>query len=157
MDTTRIPPTADGVAITVGQIRDLATRLENTSRDQQAPTFVFDAGYDPVALTHQLADVAATIVVRIRDDRVFYSDPPPATGKVGRPRRHGERRGCAEPGSWPAPDHQTSSSDDRYGTVHVAAWHDLHPKLGARGRWPRLRPAPDRGWHHRARRCPAPA
>ena len=37
--------------------------------------FVFDAGYDPIALSHALADVRTAIVVRIRDDRVFYPDP----------------------------------------------------------------------------------
>jgi hypothetical protein len=60
--------------------------------------FVFDAGYDPIALSHALAEVRATIVVRIRDDRVFYPDPaPPAPGQLGRPRRHGARFGCADP------------------------------------------------------------
>jgi hypothetical protein len=87
-------------------------------------------------LTHELADVRACVVVRIRDDRVFYTDPDmPPPGTVGRPRRHGERRGCAEPQSWPAPDVELHSDDDRYGTVHVAAWHHLHPKLGCRGHW----------------------
>ena len=58
--------------------------------------FCFDAGYDAIALTHELADVRANIVVRIRDDRVFYTDPTTA-GAIGRPRRHGHRRGCADP------------------------------------------------------------
>ena len=66
--------------------------------------FVFDAGYDPIALTHELGDLAATIVVRIRDDRVFYTDPAPTEpGTIGRPRRHGHRFSCANPPTWPAP------------------------------------------------------
>ena len=118
---------------TTTQLRDLTGRL---GRTEQAPVFVFDAGYDPIALTHELADLRAHLVVRIRDDRVFYTDPePPATGTRGRPRRHGDRHGCAEPETWPAPDHESTTSDPRYGTVRVAAWHDLHPKLGCRGHW----------------------
>lgn len=133
VDATRIPPGTGTVAATAIQLRDLVTRLGPAD---QVPTFVFDAGYDPIALTHELADVRACLVVRIRDDRVFYTDPaPPAPGTIGRPRRHGDRRGCAEPETWPAPDHESTTTDDRYGTVHVQAWHSLHPKLGRRGHW----------------------
>jgi hypothetical protein len=139
MDAVRIPPSADAVAATADQVRDLAGRLGPTA---QAPVFVFDAGYDPIALTHGLTGVRACLVVRIRDDRVFYTRPePPGPGAVGRPRRHGDRRGCAQPQSWPAPDVELRNDDDRYGAVHVTAWHGLHPKLGCRGRWKEF-PAP---------------
>jgi len=52
-----------------------------------------------------------------------------------------------DPGSWPTPDVHTISTDDRYGTVQVSAWHGLHPKLGRRGHWidhdqPPIVPAP---------------
>jgi hypothetical protein len=133
MDAARIPPGTDTVAATAAQIRDLVARLGPT---EQTPTFVFNAGYDPIALTHELAEVNANLVVRIRDDRVFYTHPTePEPGAIGRPRRHGERRCCAEPESWPTPDHESITTDDRYGTVHVAAWTTLHPKLGCRGHW----------------------
>ncbi len=133
MDARRISPTQDSVDATAIQVRDLISGLGPA---EQTPMFVFDAGYDPIALTYDLADVRAAVVVRIRDDRVFYTDPRthgPRT--IGRPRRHGDRRGCAEPASWPAPDHEQATTDARYGTVHVAAWHGLHPKLGCRGHW----------------------
>jgi hypothetical protein len=133
MDARRIPPKADATDITVDQVRDLVGRLGDTS---QTPVFCFDAGYDPIALTHELADVAAGIVVRIRDDRIFYPDPePPAAGAVGRPRRHGDRFGLADPNTWPTPDVESTTTDVRYGTVKVCAWHGLHPKLGHRGHW----------------------
>ncbi len=133
MDAVRIPPGTDTTATTLTQIRNLVARLGVT---EQTPTFVFDAGYNPIALTHDLADLPVRLVTRIRDDRVFYTDPePPAPGAIGRPRRHGERRGCAEPDSWPAPDLELHDDDDRYGTVHVSAWHGLHPRLDCRGRW----------------------
>lgn len=133
MDAVRIPPTQDAVGVTAGQVADLVARLGPT---EQVPVFAFDAGYDPIALTHELAHLRAAIVVRIRDDRVFYTDPDPAEpGATGRPRRHGHRRALRESESWPAPDVTLSAQDDRYGTVHVAAWHGLHPKLGCRGHW----------------------
>ncbi len=161
MDAHRIPPGTDTVAATATQVRGLVARLGEQPGEQlgeqpgeqpgeqlgeqpeprgtTTPTFVFDAGYDPIALTHELAEVRAVLVVRVRDDRVFYTRPPepaPGTAKpVGRPRRHGQRRECAKPQTWPAPDYEQVTTDSRYGTVHVTAWNDLHPKLGCRGHW----------------------
>ena len=100
------------------------------------PIFVFDAGYDPIALTHELGDLAATIVVRIRDDRVFYTDPAPTEpGTIGRPRRHGHRFSCANPPTWPAPDTELHAQDRRYGTVHVQAGAACIPNSPDAGRW----------------------
>ena len=145
MDARRIPVGSDTTTVTVAQVSDLTRRLHHPRIHAQPgsdhtaaaiPTFVFDAGYDPIALTHELGDLAATIVVRIRDDRVFYTDPAPTEpGTVGRPRRHGHRFSCANPPTWPAPDTELHAKDRRYGTVHVHAWRGLHPKLAGRGRW----------------------
>jgi len=152
LDARRIPPTADTTDTTLTQVRELVARLaasdaaagDAAAGDAAAgdaagpvPMFVFDAGYDPIALTDGLTGTRATIVVRIRDDRVFYPDPaPPTPGTAGRPRRHGARFGCADnPASWPDPDDELSTTDSRYGTVKVTAWHRLHPKLARRGRW----------------------
>lgn len=135
LDARRIPPTVDTIDATLTQVRELVTRLASDDAGP-VPMFVFDAGYDPVALTDGLTGTRASIVVRIRDDRVFYPDPaPPAPGQVGRPRRHGARLGCADPTSWPHPDDELTATDPRYGTVRVTAWHGLHPKLTRRGRW----------------------
>lgn len=57
------------------------------------------------------------------------------TRRPNRPRRHGERFGLTDPNTWPEPDQTTTTTDDRYGTVRVSAWHRLHPKLGRRGHW----------------------
>lgn len=132
MDVRRLHPAGDATVTTVEQVTALVARLGNS---EAVPIFVFDAGYDAPGLTHDLADVRAGIVVRIRDDRVFYTDPPPPPGGAGRPRRHGDRRALREADSWPAPDVTLTAQDDRYGTVRVDAWHDLHPKLDRRGHW----------------------
>jgi hypothetical protein len=106
VDVTRIPPAADATTATIDQVRRLVDLLP---ADADAPIFVFDAGYDPIALTDGLAGTRAGIVVRIRSDRVFYADPqPPPPGKRGRPRRHGER--SAAPTTPPAGPTPTPSS-----------------------------------------------
>jgi len=127
LDVTRLSPATDGVAATLGQVRRVAERF---SAAGPAPLFVFDAGYDPIALGAGLAESRAAICVRIRGDRLFYADPvPPPPGTVGRPRRHGARFACAERCSWPTPSATLSCDDLRYGRVEVAAWTGLHPKL----------------------------
>lgn len=137
VDVRRIPPTTDATTATVTQVRGLVERLGSTNGE--IPLFVFDAGYDPIAVGHELADVTCEVLCRIRDDRVFHADPPPRPnrppGTGGRPPRHGTRFKCSDPQSWPEPATTITDNDSRYGTVTVNVWHGLHPKLHRRGHW----------------------
>lgn len=76
------------------------------------------------------------LLVRIRNDRLLYRDPPPRPAgnnrRPGRPRRHGEQFSCARPDTQGQPDQQLTLTDERYGQVTVQAWHGLHPKLDAK-------------------------
>jgi hypothetical protein len=136
LDMQRIPPLHDAVAATTEQIRRLVGLLPD---DGEVPLFVFDAGYNPIAIGHGLADGRCECLTRIRDDRVFYADPPPRpnrpAGTGGRPPRHGRRHKCSDPKTWARPSASLVSSDPRYGTVKVKAWHGLHPRVIGRGRW----------------------
>lgn len=135
LDVMRIAPSADATNASVEQVRRLVGLLGETG---EVPLFVFDAGYDPIAIGHDLADVRCETLTRIRDDRVFYQDPPPRPNPragTGRPPRHGKQFKCADPATWPKPDDSLATSDPRYGTIKVQAWHGLHPKLGRRGHW----------------------
>lgn len=132
MDVTRLHPRGDATTATVDQVTTLIERLGPTD---QVPIVAFDAGYDAPGLTHALARTRSGIVVRIRDDRVFYTDPEPPPGGAGRPRRHGHRRALVESASWPDADVTLTATDNRYGQVRVDVWHDLHPKLERRGPW----------------------
>ncbi len=118
--------------MTAQQVQRLVALLP---ADGPAPLFVFDAGCDPIALSVGLADCHAAVLVRIRSDRVFYPDPAPSAGAVGRPRRHGPRCALAAPDALPTADARLTVDHPRYGTVRVTAWHGLHPKLHRRGRW----------------------
>jgi hypothetical protein len=136
LDVARITPFCDPVRATVAQIRRLVSLLPG---DEEVPLFVFDAGYDPIAIGHDLADVPCEVLTRIRDDRVFYGDPPPRPDRPfetgGRPPRHGRRFKCSDQATWAEPDDSLIASDPRYGTVRVQAWHGLHPRLGRRAHW----------------------
>jgi hypothetical protein len=127
VDARRLHPLDDTDHTAALQIRALLGRLPTSA---QPPLFVFDAGYDSAQLTLDLADTPAAVLVRLRADRCFYADPPPATRspKGGRPRRHGAKFTCADPATWPAPTATHVVGDDQYGTVTVHAWAGLHPK-----------------------------
>jgi len=136
LDVCRIPPTANTTNATIDQVRHLVTRLGETA---EVPLFVFDAGYDPIAIGHELGDVRCEVLCRIRDDRVFHADAPPRPnrppGTGGRPPRHGPRFKCSQPASWPEPVATLTAVDSRYGTITVNAWPRLHPRLLCRGHW----------------------
>lgn len=132
LDAMRIPPTEDATDATVAQVQRLTEMLP---ADGPVPMFVLDAGYDPAGLSYGLAGTRAQVLVRLRSDRVFFTEPPENAGKAGRPRRHGRRFKLSDHETAPAPDAEVCLEDRRYGKVRVRAWHNLHPRLHARGRW----------------------
>jgi hypothetical protein len=127
VDVQRVHPRANANQVAAEQIKALVHRLP---ADSPVPLFVFDAGYDPVQLAQELGDTRAAILVRLRSDRCFYADPPPArpSPRGGRPRRHGAKLDCKDPATWPTPTTEHCEEDPQYGTVRVRAWAGLHPK-----------------------------
>jgi hypothetical protein len=127
VDARRLHPLEDTDQTAAAQILALLARLPAS---QAVPLLVFDAGYDSAQLTLDLAHAPAAVLVRLRADRCFYADPPPAarSPRGGRPRRHGAKFNCADPATWPAPTATLTCQDDQYGTVTVKAWSGLHPK-----------------------------
>jgi len=122
----------DATVATIAQVKGLVGLLPT---DREIPLFVFDAGYDGVALGAGLSSCRAQVLVRISSKRVFHPDPAPRPGGAGRPRRHGDRFALSDPATWTTPDAELDVHDLRCGKVRVTAWHGLHPKLHGRGRW----------------------
>jgi hypothetical protein len=94
---------------------------------------VFDAGYDPVTLARELAELDGTrvaVLVRLRSDRCFYADPPPPASpkQIGRPRRHGRKFACSDEWTWWVPTLQHQEQHAQYGQVRVRAWAGVHAK-----------------------------
>jgi len=127
VDARRLHPLEDTDQTAAAQIRALCGRLP---AGEAVPLFVFDGGYDSAQLTLDLAEERVAVLVRLRSDRCFYADPPPAarSPKGGRPRRHGAKFAFADPTTWPTPSARLVCQDDQYGTVTVQAWDGLHPK-----------------------------
>ena len=133
MDVMRLSPEMDATGATIDQVTRLVGLLPT---DREVPLFVFDAGYDGVALAEELKDVRAEVLVRISSSRVFHPDPAPRdVGARGRPARHGKRFVLSDEATWTPPDEELVLADPSYGAVRVRAWRGLHPKLHGRGRW----------------------
>lgn len=122
VDAQRVHPREDTEAVAVAQIKALVARLP---AQEGVPLFLFDAGYNSVALAEGLKDTPVAILVRLRCDRCFYGDPPPPN-RTGRPFRHGHKMAFKDPTTWPEPTEEHTEQDDQYGTVRVRAWSGLH-------------------------------
>jgi hypothetical protein len=139
-DQVRVGAGDDATRQAAVQIVAHAGRLR-ADGETRIPLYVLDAGYDEAPLTWDLREHLdqVQILVRLRNDRVLYRDPPPRVPhKAGRPRIHGsgtDRFECKDPVTWGAPDQELSAGDKRYGQVSVMSWSGLHPKLFCRGRF----------------------
>ncbi|MEU4222597.1 NF041680 family putative transposase [Actinoplanes sp. NPDC026623] len=126
LDARRVIVGENPNLVAVEQIRALQPRLGLLS---VAGLFAFDGGYDPVQLSVELAGAGVQIVVRVRNDRVFFGRPAARQpGQRGAGRRHGARFACADRDTWPAPQVSLDADDEVYGRVEVSAWHRLHPR-----------------------------
>ena len=139
LDAVRLGPDDDEAGVTAAQVREVITRLIEAGqwREGEPPVLViFDAGYDPMRLACQLADLPVEILGRLRSDRVLHF-PVPARqpGSNGRPARHGRAFALADPATWPAPAVATTAETTRYGTAVAQAWDRLHPRLTHRSAW----------------------
>jgi hypothetical protein len=90
LDAMRIKPCIDATTATIDQVKRVVVALPD---DDEVPLFVFDAGYDPIALGAGLAETRAQVLVRISAKRVFHPDPTP---------RPGGRRGAGPAATDPA-------------------------------------------------------
>jgi hypothetical protein len=139
LDAVRLGPDDDATAVTAAQLREVVGRLAAAGRwtpGDPPIEIVMDSGYDVTRLAFVLSDLPVVVTGRLRSDRVMIG-PIPARrpGTMGRPPRHGPVLKLAVPGSWPGPDHATTTQTTRYGTAAASAWDRMHPRLTRRAAW----------------------
>jgi len=133
----RLGPHDTLTAVSLAAMRQVRDGLTADGRTETAG-FVFDAEYDLMALSHELAD-QAHIVGRLRSNQVFHADPNPTGDRPGRgrPRRHGARIKLNDAATLTHPDRTAMITSSRYGQVRISAWDRRHRRLvrGADSYW----------------------
>ena len=139
LDVVRLGPADDLTVVTAGQVRGVIERIIAAGHWRQGDPDILvisDAGYEPARLAWLLVDLPVQVIGRLGSNRVLRQPPPPrGPGQMGRPPRHGCELKLADPATHPEPDVATTSQTSRYGTATASAWHQMHPKLYARGAW----------------------
>jgi hypothetical protein len=135
VDAVRQGPTDTLTGVSVATMRRVLAGFAALGRSETVG-FVFDAEFDLLAFSHELAD-QAHIVGRLRANQVFHADPTPVelTPGRGRPRRHGARIQLNKPATLTTPDRVAETVSPRYGRVRLAAWDQRHRRLQRRGYW----------------------
>ena len=139
LDAVRLGPADDPTGVTAAQLREVTGRLAAAGHWHPGDPdiiVVMDAGYDVARLAWLLADLPVVVCARLRSNRVLYGPPlPKPPGLAGRPREHGQPVKCNDPRTWAGPPAAGQARTARYGTVAVAAWDRMHPKLAKLGGW----------------------
>jgi hypothetical protein len=142
LDAVRLGPTDDATVVTAAQLRQTVDRVRAAGHWHSGDPVIWimlDSGYDVTRLSFLLADLPVVLIGRLRSDRVLARPVEPrrpgATSARGRPPRHGPLLVLADPGTWPVPEHTSSTDTTGYGTAQASAWHRCHPRLEHRGPW----------------------
>lgn len=136
VDAVRLGPRDTLTGQTLAAMRRvLAGLLAGTGRGEMVG-FVFDAEFDLMALSHELAD-QTHIVGRLRANQVFHAEAENRPGQRGRRRRHGPRIKLNDAATVGSPDRIATLDSPRYGRVRLAAWDARHRRLirGADSYW----------------------
>jgi hypothetical protein len=141
LDAVRPGPDDDDTEVTAVQLREVTRRLAAAGAWHPGDPdiiVVLDAGYDVIRLAWLLADLPVVLCARLRSNRVFYRVPPPKPpGVGGPPREHGTPLRFADEKTWAGPSATAGADTTRYGTVQVAQWNRMHPKLCKDAAWER--------------------
>jgi len=129
VEAVRLGPSDTLTGQTLAAMRRVRDGLAQAGRGETVG-FVFDAEFDLMALSHEVAD-QVHIVGRLRSNQVFHTEPEPepAGPTRGRPRRHGAKIKLNKPATLGTPERTTTIDSPRYGRVRLSAWDGRHRRL----------------------------
>jgi len=129
LDVQRVPAGGSSHAVAAAQIWELLEHLPTNGQCRCASSMPAMIPRLSPANLAELDGEHVAVLVRLRSDRCFYADPPPAIGtQVGRPRRHGQKFTCADERTWWTPTSEHHEQHVQYGGVRVRAWAGVHAK-----------------------------
>jgi hypothetical protein len=124
LDSQRIPSTSLAMEVAARQINELIPLL--LSRGVH-PIILADRWYACAPDLARTADLEATLLLRVKRNRVFYRRAPEQTpGQRGASRKDGDRFQCSDPSTQGKPDEQWQGTDEKGQLVEVRCWNHLH-------------------------------
>src|SRR5258707_3976445 len=130
LDTRRVA--SSGLATEVGASQLLAV-VDLLVQRGLRPVLIGDRWYACAPFLARMAEVAASCLLRVKCNRVFYRPAPPRQpGQRGRSRKDGARFQCSDESTHGEPDASWEGTDQGGRRVEVHCWTQVHLR-NARG------------------------
>jgi len=124
LDTRRVA--SSGLATEVGASQLLAV-VDLLVQRGLRPVLIGDRWYACAPFLARMAEVAASCLLRVKCNRVFYRPAPPRQpGQRGRSRKDGARFQCSDESTHGEPDASWEGTDQGGRRVEVHCWTQLH-------------------------------
>jgi hypothetical protein len=124
LDTQRVA--SSGLATQVGADQVLAV-VDLLVQRGLRPVIIGDRWYACAPFLARMAQVAASCLLRVKSNRVFYRPAPPRQpGQRGRSRKDGARFQCCDESTHGEPDASWEGTDQSGRRVEVHCWNQLH-------------------------------
>jgi hypothetical protein len=120
LDNRRVPSDQTPCQIAAQQLTELSPKLPRST------VFLGDGSFGTPHFLTLVAELPQGKLLRTACNRVLYRPAPPPTGKVGRPRKDGERFAFHDSATWGPPDEQWSGENEQGQDQQVLCWHHLH-------------------------------
>ena len=130
LDTQRVTSSALATEVAASQLLAVVDLLVQRGL---RPVIIGDRWYACAPFLARMTDVAASCLLRVKCNRVFYH-PAPARqpGQRGASRKDGARFQCSDPSTHGKPDASWEGTDRSGKRVEVHCWNQLHLR---RARW----------------------
>lgn len=124
LDTQRVPSTGLATEVAASQVRAV---VELLVQQGVRPIIIGDRWYACAPFLARITDVAASCLLRVKSNRVFYRPAPVRQpGQRGASRKDGARFQCSDASTHGEPDARWEGTDTHGKRVEVHCWNRLH-------------------------------
>ncbi len=124
LDIQRVTSSGLATEVAASQLKAVVDLLVKRGR---RPVIIGDRWYACAPFLARMSEVAASCLLRVKSNRVFYRPAPERTpGQRGASRKDGERFQCSDPSTHGEPDASWEGTDPSGKRVEVHCWNQLH-------------------------------
>jgi hypothetical protein len=124
LDTARVSSTELATEVAARQLKAVVALLVARGL---CPVIIGDRWYACAPFLARMTDVAASCLLRVKSNRVFYRPAPErCPGQLGASRKDGDRFQCRDESTHGEPDEVWEGTDAKGARVQVKCWKHLH-------------------------------